>query len=403
MFSFVGQGGNEYTQQGTYRYIGMGARNIEYGPPAQYAKPHMAPVMNGHNNQPPQQGHGKGESSCPWAGALASVAVLLYTGISYNVFFLGRILPELGRARFVALFFLMFNIPWCLAMLSYYKASQSDPGYVPVQWKAFVQGVGDALPIFDAQPLWSFGKATHCERCRVPRPERAHHCKVCNVCVMRMDHHCQWINNCVGLYNHKYFLQLAFYGALASLAGIVTCLPELIYCIVGVYRQDGTTLRPDLGSGSWGLRLEPVEYKLGAADTWIFLSSILLGLVVGVLLALLLTEHLQYLVQNMSTIETNYPRNLNPFDLGEALPNAEQALGECGLDWCVPVAPWKPMSDGIVFSLTTDRLPGLGNRGDTMMLWRRRYGVRPPPEPPMIVAGYGSGHPQAGMGPHGCF
>eukprot|EP00468_Gymnochlora_sp_CCMP2014_P009955 CAMPEP_0167747166 /NCGR_PEP_ID=MMETSP0110_2-20121227/4131_1 /TAXON_ID=629695 /ORGANISM="Gymnochlora sp., Strain CCMP2014" /LENGTH=66 /DNA_ID=CAMNT_0007632039 /DNA_START=193 /DNA_END=390 /DNA_ORIENTATION=- len=31
-----------------------------------------------------------------------------------------------------------------------------------------------------------------CDKCKLPKPERAHHCSVCGRCTLKMDHHCPW-------------------------------------------------------------------------------------------------------------------------------------------------------------------------------------------------------------------
>lgn len=52
---------------------------------------------------------------------------------------------------------------------------------------------------------------SYCDKCHLPKPQRAHHCSICNKCVFKMDHHCPWINNCVGHHNHRYFLLFIIY------------------------------------------------------------------------------------------------------------------------------------------------------------------------------------------------
>jgi len=168
-----------------------------------------------------------------------SLVIFLYEGFVYNVIFLWRILPAVGKRQLVVPFMVLFNTFWGLAMLSYFQARTSDPGAIPERWYDFVRSVGDALPIVPSRHAWQPGRATYCEKCSMPRPERAHHCLTCDICVLRMDHHCPWINNCVGFNNHKYFLLLGIYGWLASLIALATTLPELIYCGAAVSRIDG--------------------------------------------------------------------------------------------------------------------------------------------------------------------
>mmetsp|Transcript_50470 Transcript_50470/g.129998 ORF Transcript_50470/g.129998 Transcript_50470/m.129998 type:complete len:423 (+) Transcript_50470:78-1346(+) len=170
-----------------------------------------------------------------------SLSVFLYEGFAYNMIFLGRILPAVGKAAFITPFAILFNVVWSLALISYARAHLADPGIVPKSWQEFVQEIGDALPIVPARPEWQPGKATYCRKCDIPRPERAHHCLICEVCVLRMDHHCPWINNCVGFRNYKFFVLLGVYACLASIIAVATSLPELVYCAGALTRlEDGT-------------------------------------------------------------------------------------------------------------------------------------------------------------------
>lgn len=129
---------------------------------------------------------------------VCSLLVFLYEGLAFNMVYLGRILPALGKDVMVIPFMVLFNVTWCLAVWSYVVAHVYDPGVVPKQWHEFVSQVGDSLVVVPARLEFQPGKATMCRKCGVPRPERAHHCHVCGVCVLRMDHHCPWIRNCVG-------------------------------------------------------------------------------------------------------------------------------------------------------------------------------------------------------------
>lgn len=169
-----------------------------------------------------------------------SIAVFLFEGFSYNLIFLGRILPAVGKQTLVLPFAVAFNIVWGLALWSYAKAHLSNPGIVPDPWREFVRKIGDSLPIVPARPEWQPGRATYCKKCELPRPERAHHCLLCEVCILRMDHHCPWINNCVGYRNHKFFLLLGIYACISSFVALGTALPELVHCAGALGRiKDG--------------------------------------------------------------------------------------------------------------------------------------------------------------------
>mmetsp|Transcript_43947 Transcript_43947/g.87162 ORF Transcript_43947/g.87162 Transcript_43947/m.87162 type:complete len:342 (-) Transcript_43947:44-1069(-) len=304
-----------------------------------------------------------------------ALAVFLYEGFAYNMVYLRRILPAVGKAALIPPFAILFNLSWGLAIWSYMKAHWVDPGTVPQRWQDWVRSMGDALPVAPARPEWQPGKATYCKKCDVPRPERAHHCLICEVCVLRMDHHCPWLNNCVGFNNQKFFLLLGIYACLASLVGLATALPELWYCAAATASlEDGF-----LTFGEHG--------DVGTSDALVFLIFGLLALFAAFLLAPMLATHLPLAVQNCTTIEDNYENMPNPFDQGTTATNLAQVFGGYGPDWLLPVAPWKPLSDGVSFARSDERLGpdglpernGVGGNGeDVEELWRIRYQVRSP-------------------------
>lgn len=384
-----------------------------------------------------------------------SISVFLYEGFAYNIIFLGRILPAVGKQAFVLPFAVIFNLIWGLAIWSYARAHLADPGIVPDRWREFVGAIGDTLPIAPARPEWQPGKATYCKKCDLPRPERAHHCLLCEVCVLRMDHHCPWINNCVGHRNHKFFLLLGMYACLASFLALATSLPELVHCAGALTRlEDGFVWEPGaaasfkrfegfISSGEnileetmtvqeaktrcselptckgftyegapgkmdddervhayfknkwdlWGTgwtsyerTSEQAAARLEVTDILVFMIFGILALFVAVLLTPMLATHLPLATQNLTTIEDNYENMPNPFDQGSTAANLAQVFGAYGPDWPVPVYPWRPLSDGISFARSDERLgpDGLPERAegeeemDTERLWKLRYRVRTP-------------------------
>jgi len=284
--------------------------------------------------------------------------------------FLGRILPALQKGGLVWPFGILFNLVWGLAIWSYLTVHTADPGAVPKRWQEFVRSCGDNLPVAPARPEWQPGKATYCKKCDIPRPERAHHCLVCEVCVLRMDHHCPWINNCVGFNNQKHFLLLGCYACMASLIALATSLPELVFCAGAVTRmQDGLP---------WDAT------QLETSDVFVFIIFGLLALFVLVLLTPMLATHLPLATQNTTTIEDNYENMPNPFDQGSTMANLATVFGSYGLDWFLPIRPWKPLSDGISFARSDERVGANGlpeieigdDKMDKEKLWRIRYHVR---------------------------
>jgi len=301
----------------------------------------------------------------------AALMVFLYEGFAYNAVYLHRILPAVDKKNLQTAFLILFNSVWGMAMWSYLRAHSADPGTVPRRWQQFVNSIGNALPIAPARPEWQPGKATFCKKCDIPRPERAHHCVVCQACILRMDHHCPWINNCVGYNNHKYFLLLGTYACLASYVAIITAIPELFTCLAMLAGLDDSFVLEDT--------------ELEVADVAAFLIFVLLALFIALLLTPMLMAHVPLATLNLTTIEDNYRNMPNPFDQGSALGNLSQVFGAFGIDWFFPITPWRPLSDGVSFPRSDERLgpDGLPERiiGEEEVeiedLWRSRYHVMP--------------------------
>merc|ERR1719188_2306639 len=53
--------------------------------------------------------------------------------------------------------------------------------------------------------------------------------------------------------------------------------------------------------------------------------------------------HFQRAYQNMTSVEYHYKNMLNPYDLGGWRHNLPQVMGEFGLDWFLPILPWRPL------------------------------------------------------------
>jgi palmitoyltransferase len=302
----------------------------------------------------------------------AALLVFLYEGFAYNVVYLHRVLPAMDKKDLQVPFLILFNTTWGMAMWSYLRAHTADPGYVPRLWAEFVESVGSALPIAPARPEWQPGKVTWCKKCDIPRPERAHHCVISGTCVLRMDHYCPWINNCVGFKNHKYFLLLGTYACLASYVALITSFADLISCI-GLLGHVDTNF--SLGE----------ESSLEIADVFAFLIFGFLALFIGLLLTPMLMAHVPLATLNVTTIEDNYRNMPNPYDQGSAHGNLSQVMGAFGIDWFFPIAPWKPLSDGVSFARAGERVgpDGLPERviGEAEFevedVWRLRYHVIP--------------------------
>lgn len=276
------------------------------------------------------------------------IAVVLCAGIlivefvGYNVIFLAGVLPDVKLELMIIPFAPIVNWLWLMAFLSYWRAHCSDPGRIPESWPTFVQKT--KLPYVQSRHDWQPGKATFCKKCQVVRPERAHHCSVCGVCVLRMDHHCPWTANCVGQKNYKYFFLLGIYGFVACLVGVLTLLPWLIYSLTGYYIFTGES------NVEWRFHVLKWEGAL-------FIALTVIALCVTLLLGLMVKEHFPNVYHNNTTIEENYDNMPNPYDQGSCVDNFAEVFGQGGIDWVLPVAPCRPVSDGMSFAKSNEYLP----------------------------------------------
>jgi len=309
-----------------------------------------------------------------------SISALVFEGLVYNTVFLGRVLPALGKSALAFPFAIVFNSVWILAVWSYLQAHWTDPGYLPMAWHEFVKQVGDDLQVTSAQAAWQPGLATYCTKCEIPRPERAKHCKICDTCVLRMDHHCPWINNCVGFNNHKFFLLLGIYAGLTGVIAVGTSFPELVLCSsMFLYMEEGASLE-------WGNE----AVKLDVTDIAVFLLFGAVAILAVMLFIPLLSMHVPLAMQNTTSIEENYLNMPNPFDQGNASANLAQIFGGFGPDWFFPMAPRRPLTDGVSFQRCDDPF----RCDDPLFLytsylqpeqiWRQRFNVHPEMHGPLV-------------------
>jgi len=226
---------------------------------------------------------------------------------------------------------ILFNMLWLLAFWSFLQTSMTEPGFVP---KDFCDQVAQAREAAAeaGDRVWRPGEASTCGKCRQSRPERAHHCSICGRCVLRMDHHCPWVGNCIGFANHKYFIQMTMYGMLACATFVLTAMPEFWLVFVGKKHRKGRSA---------------FRAQLPIKDQMLFSLAGMLALSFSVALGVLFCSHIFLLVKNLTSIEMAY-RGGNPYDLGKRR-NASQLLGEMDASWLLPIAPARPLSDGLSF------------------------------------------------------
>ncbi|KAG0637589.1 DHHC palmitoyltransferase-domain-containing protein [Tuber brumale] len=130
-----------------------------------------------------------------------------------------------------------FGYLYLLCMMSFLKASVSDPGVYPRNVHPLeADDADDALAVPPPNGWASIRPLKHqvhlevpikyCRTCRIWRPPRCHHCRICDNCIETQDHHCVWLNNCVGRRNYRYFF--AFVST-ATLLGFYLLALSLVH------------------------------------------------------------------------------------------------------------------------------------------------------------------------------
>jgi len=269
-------------------------------------------------------------------------AILLIEIIGYDIIFLAGVLRSTESWACIAIFGPIVNILWLMAWLSYWRAHCSDPGRIPERFDEFVKKSG--LAPAQSRHEWQPGKVTFCKKCQMVRPERAHHCSISGVCVLRMDHYCPWTANCVGQRNYKYFFLLGCYGFTACFVAILTLIPWLIYSWTGYYMFSGTS------DPNW-------RFLIGKPEGLLFNACFFIAVCVCSLLGLMVKEHFPNVSRGNTTIEENYDNMPNPYDQGSCMDNFAEVFGQFGPDWLLPMAPCRPVTDGVSFAKSNEYLP----------------------------------------------
>lgn len=228
---------------------------------------------------------------------------------------------------------IFFNVFFILALWSYLMAACTDPGTPnSPEWKKWkVEG----LATFEASLLtaetetqarrrgWSPGTPNKCHTCGQMRPERAHHCGICRVCILRMDHHCPWIGNCIGWGNHKYFLLLNLWAAIATLTWLLTLRgPSAKETLKAILANDvDTSVLPLVGVG--------IAMVLFIVTFFMSLHSIYMA------------------SRNYTTIEELF-KGVNPYAYSSCSDNIRQLLGPIDFKLLLPLKPVRTC-DGISY------------------------------------------------------
>lgn len=237
--------------------------------------------------------------------------------------------PEVGWA-------ILFNVFFVMALASYLRAACTDPGTPDTtEWKNWTlktAGTGSDATINSRRPAesetesrkrgWAPGETSKCEMCGKLRPERAHHCSLCGVCILRMDHHCPWVGNCIGWRNHKFFLLLNWWSALACLVWLLTLRgPNALDALNAFQVSKNASIVPMVG--------------------------VVATLVLLIVTACMGAYSLTMAARNVTAIEEMFSGE-NPYSYSSCFDNLQQLCGPFDYKFILPMMPTR-RSDGTTF------------------------------------------------------
>ncbi|GCE99894.1 palmitoyltransferase for Vac8p [Zygosaccharomyces mellis] len=175
------------------------------------------------------------------------------------------------------------------------------------------------------------GRFRVCRTCHVWKPDRCHHCSRCDKCILKMDHHCPWFPSCIGFNNQRFFIQFLLYATTYS---TITFLFSTIQLF------------------DW---FRKKQYEVDLIDFHL-LSVWLLSIAVSVSLPFFTGFTIYQVTKNQTTIEMHIHRRYreeleiladtcgsinssrdNAYDLGSALANWKDLMGEYWVEWFFPV------------------------------------------------------------------
>lgn len=222
---------------------------------------------------------------------------------------------------------LLFNPIFVLALISYVRAACTDPGTPnSPEWQQWLQTAGSsdqsddtrqsqvrelaAVHLSSRRRGWAPGETSICEvRCG-KRPERAHHCSLCGVCVLRMDHHCPWVGNCIGWRNHKFFLLLNWWSALACSVWLVTLRGPNVFEAINLDPQASV----------------------------VPMVSVMTTVVLFFITAGMGAYSFVMAARNITAVEENFQGD-NPYSLSSSFENIQQLLGPLDYNILLPLMP----------------------------------------------------------------
>jgi palmitoyltransferase len=209
-----------------------------------------------------------------------------------------------------------------MVLWSFWAASLTNPGNVPLKWGYDYNGM-DVV------------KRRFCLTCQCFKPDRCHHCSACNVCVLNMDHHCLWINNCIGFWNRKKFLLLIMYAEIITIFIEVTLTRDLFEAL------------------KWGFSDQFFsKFDNTFKQHMLVIITYFFNTIILTLMTFFLRFHWRLAVENKTTIENLEhcdQRFWSKYDVGRD-KNLAQIFGSNPFLYALPIAG-EPHGDGLRFPI----------------------------------------------------
>jgi len=212
-----------------------------------------------------------------------------------------------------------------ICQVCFVVVSNTDPGHIDEKFLQTYAQTDRTFASLTTERKHN-GEMRTCNKCRFPKPDRAHHCSICNQCILRMDHHCPFVNNCIGFFNYKYFLVFIFW-TLCFCFFMIACM---IYDNYDSYENHSK-------------KINYFEVVAG-----------FLCVVAAFFLAILFSNHVKFVFRNLTTIEhveKKASAQKHPYNLGWRR-NFVDVFGTNPLLWLLPV--WTTQGDGITFNLQAE-------------------------------------------------
>eukprot|EP00401_Gymnodinium_catenatum_P053515 CAMPEP_0117474826 /NCGR_PEP_ID=MMETSP0784-20121206/9481_1 /TAXON_ID=39447 /ORGANISM="" /LENGTH=401 /DNA_ID=CAMNT_0005269057 /DNA_START=51 /DNA_END=1252 /DNA_ORIENTATION=+ len=308
---------------------------------------------------------------CSRGMALLSMLIFLYEWAGYNFIFLLGMLPALGKELFIPVFAVAFNVTWVMAF-----GVTSAPA---VRTLASFRGAG--------RHSWRRRRASGCPQekdgslamlrgVRLARPSAR---SAPTIARSASAASFEWTTTAPGRGIALASTTRNISSSLDSIRASAASSPSPLRC------QSSSSARPDglLLAAEQAAEAKRFTLAAGTPESIAFVGFGILGVAVFLFLLSMMCSHAPLAIRNLTSIEEIFDDEDNPYEYPDSCCNLAQIMGEFGVDWLFPVAPRRPLSDGVSFPTPYEILPpGLEPESDDESssdnpapeeLWQYRY------------------------------